>query len=240
LKRIDIRFNPLRKVINVKITDVKLTDDIKIKKGDALIVVDVQNDFLPGGALAVEKGDEIITGVNEIIRKFYSMDLPVILTQDWHPRSHASFASTHGKQPMDLVEGIPGIGPVLWPDHCVQGTKGADFHPDLETTKSHLIIRKGFRTGIDSYSAFLENDKATRTGLQGYLKSLDIKRVFLCGLALDYCVYYSAVDAKELGFETVFVIDLTRAVGAPEGVVSSALETMTGKQIDFINHGDIN
>ncbi|MHA2299096.1 MAG: bifunctional nicotinamidase/pyrazinamidase [Candidatus Hodarchaeales archaeon] len=223
----------------MEIDNLSVEKSLEIKKGDALIVVDVQNDFLPGGALAVENGDEIIPGVNQLIEKFYSKDYPVILTQDWHPPDHASFASVHpGKNPLDPIEG-PGIGPVLWPDHCVQESTGANFHPDLTTNRTHLTIRKGYHKNIDSYSTFLENDKKTKTGLDGYLNSLTIKRVFICGLALDYCVFYSAVDAKSLGFEVVNVVDLTRAVGSPEGIISTALETMVDKQVSFINHENI-
>ncbi|MFW9992195.1 MAG: bifunctional nicotinamidase/pyrazinamidase [Candidatus Odinarchaeota archaeon] len=223
----------------MEISDVQLESSIEIKKGDSLIVVDIQNDFLPGGALAVEKGDEIIPGANDLIERFYKKDYPIVLTQDWHPPSHASFASAHlGKNPLDPIE-APGIGPVLWPDHCVQGTQGASFASALKTTMAHLIIRKGYHKTIDSYSAFLENDKTTPTGLQGYLKSLGVKRVFTCGLALDYCVFNSAVDAKTAGFDVVYVLDLTRAVGSPEGIISTALETMVDKKIQFVNHSNI-
>nr|MDO8110950.1 bifunctional nicotinamidase/pyrazinamidase [Candidatus Sigynarchaeota archaeon] len=194
----------------------------------ALLVVDMQYDFMPGGALAVAGGDEIIEPVNECIRTFYSQDARVVLTQDWHPKAHASFASSHPrKKPYDPVENIAGIEPILWPDHCIQGSKGAMIHERVDTVHSHLLLRKGYRPSIDSYSAFVENDKSTRTGLAGYLKENNILRIFICGLAFDYCVYYSAIDALRAGFEPVVFTDLTRAVNFPEGrhdIVKTELE----------------
>lgn len=163
----------------------------------ALIVIDVQNDFCPGGALAVAGGDEIVMPINALMGDFDA----VILTQDWHPAKHSSFASQHpGKAPMDLMD-MPYGPQVLWPDHCVQGSAGADFHAALDADRADLVIRKGFRPNIDSYSAFFENDHATQTGLDGYLKSRGIARVTLVGLATDFCVAYSAIDAAGLGFE---------------------------------------
>ncbi|SEP64036.1 nicotinamidase/pyrazinamidase [Loktanella sp. DSM 29012] len=173
----------------------------------ALIVIDVQNDFCPGGALAVSGGDDVVTGINALMDDFST----VILTQDWHPAGHSSFASSHpGQAPMDLIT-MPYGPQVLWPDHCVQGTAGAAFHPDLRTD-GDLIIRKGYNPAIDSYSAFFENDQTTPTGLEGYLKSRGITRLTMVGLALDFCVNYSAVDAARLGFDVTVREDLTRAI----------------------------
>lgn len=174
----------------------------------ALIIVDLQNDFCPGGALAVSGGDEIVPLVNRLIGKFEH----VILTQDWHPAGHSSFASSHpGKEPFSTVE-MPYGPQTLWPDHCVQGTRGADFHPGLEWTKAELVIRKGFRTAIDSYSTFFENDHTTPTGLAGYLRERGITDLTLVGLATDFCVAYSAIDARRLGFNAKVLLDGCRAI----------------------------
>lgn len=173
----------------------------------ALIVIDVQNDFCPGGALAVTEGDEIIAGINAVMADFDA----VILTQDWHPAGHSSFASTHDAAPMSMTE-MPYGPQVLWPDHCIQGTKGAAFHAELETKRADLIIRKGFNPAIDSYSAFFENDKTTPTGLEGYLRTRGIDRLTLVGLATDFCVNYSAVDAAGLGFQVTVDMALCRAI----------------------------
>lgn len=163
----------------------------------ALVVIDVQNDFCPGGALAVTGGDEIVAPINAMMAEFDA----VILTQDWHPAGHSSFASQHpGKAPLEMTE-MPYGPQVLWPDHCVQGSLGAAFHPRLDTDRAELIIRKGFCPGIDSYSAFFENDHETPTGLEGYLRTRGIDRLTLVGLATDFCVNFSAVDAARLGFE---------------------------------------
>ena len=163
----------------------------------ALVVIDVQNDFCPGGALAVTGGDEIVAPINAMMAEFDA----VILTQDWHPAGHSSFASQHpGKVPLEMTE-MPYGPQVLWPDHCVQGSIGAAFHPGLATDRAELIIRKGFRAGIDSYSAFFENDHETPTGLEGYLRTRGIDRLTLVGLATDFCVNFSALDAAKLGFE---------------------------------------
>jgi nicotinamidase/pyrazinamidase len=173
----------------------------------ALIVIDVQNDFCPGGALAVTGGDEIVPGINALMDDFTA----VILTQDWHTAGHRSFASTHpGRQPFDTVD-MPYGTQVLWPDHCVQGSSGADFHPGLRTD-ADLIIRKGFRAAIDSYSAFFENDRSTPTGLDGYLRSRGLDTLTFVGLATDYCVAYSALDAARLGFRVTVRTDLCRAI----------------------------
>ena len=174
----------------------------------ALIVIDVQNDFCPGGALAVAGGDEIVSRINALMDGFAT----VVLTQDWHPATHASFADTHpGAAPFSLTT-MPYGPQVLWPRHCVQGTQGAAFHPALRTDPAHLIIRKGFRPQIDSYSAFFENDRATPTGLEGYLRSRGVTAVTLVGLATDYCVAYSALDAARLGFAATVLEGTCRAI----------------------------
>lgn len=175
---------------------------------DALIVIDVQNDFCPGGALAVAGGDEIISRINRLMGDFAT----VVLTQDWHPANHASFAANHpGATPFSLTQ-MPYGPQVLWPTHCVQGTKGAEFHADLRTDPAQLIVRKGFRSGIDSYSAFFENDRTTATGLEGYLKNRGVTSVTLVGLATDYCVAYSALDAARLGFKATVLEGAARAI----------------------------
>ena len=174
----------------------------------ALIVVDVQNDFCPGGALAVAGGHEIIPVVNRLI----AGSDHVFLTQDWHPSGHSSFASSHpGNGPFETVE-MPYGTQTLWPDHCVQGTLGAEFHPALEWSKAELVIRKGFRTSIDSYSAFYENDRKTPTGLAGYLRERGIGDLTLVGLATDFCVAYSAIDAMRLGFNATVLLEGCRAI----------------------------
>lgn len=174
----------------------------------ALIVVDVQNDFCPGGVLGVAGGDEIVPMINGLIDRFEH----VVLTQDWHPAGHSSFASSHpGKNPFEMIA-MPYGAQTLWPDHCVQGSAGAEFHPALEWTRAELLIRKGFRPQIDSYSAFFENDRRTPTGLSGYLRDRGIKKVTLCGLATDFCVAFSALDAVTQGFSTSVVLDACRGI----------------------------
>ena len=174
----------------------------------ALIVVDVQNDFCPGGALGVAGGDEIVPMINGLIGRFEH----VVLTQDWHPAGHSSFASSHpGKNPFEMIA-MPYGAQTLWPDHCVQGSVGAEFHPALEWTRAELLIRKGFRPQIDSYSAFFENDRRTPTGLSGYLRDRGIKKVTLCGLATDFCVAFSALDAVTQGFSTSVMLDACRGI----------------------------
>lgn len=178
------------------------------KDNEALIVVDLQNDFCPGGALAVEKGDEIVPGVNALMAEFGA----VILTQDWHPATHSSFAANHeGAEPFTVTQ-MPYGAQVLWPVHCVQGSSGAGFHPRLDVTRADLVIRKGFRPGIDSYSAFFENDQSTPTGLEGYLKTRGLTRLTFVGLATDFCVGWSAIDAAKLGFAATVHEDLCRAI----------------------------
>jgi nicotinamidase/pyrazinamidase len=181
---------------------------------DALLVIDLQNDFCPGGALAVPEGDQIVPLINRLAQRFEH----VILTQDWHPRGHISFASSHpGTAPFTTIEVAYGTQ-TLWPDHCVQGTRGADFHPGLDIPHAALILRKGFRRQIDSYSAFLEDDHKTPTGLASYLRERGMKRLFLCGLAYDFCVRFSAIDGTAAGFECLVIEDVTRAVGLPGSV----------------------
>lgn len=187
---------------------------------NVLIVIDVQNDFCPNGALAVAQGDQIVPGINALMADMSA----VILTQDWHPAGHSSFASSHaGKSAYDLID-MPYGPQVLWPDHCIQGTKGAEFHPDLNETKADMIIRKGFNSAIDSYSAFFENDHKTPTGLEGYLRTRGIEKLTIVGLALDFCVNYSAVDAAKLGFKVQVIPDLCRAIdlnGSLDGAMTA-------------------
>ena len=175
---------------------------------DVLLVIDVQNDFCPGGALAVANGDAVVPLINRLAPHFAH----VVWTQDWHPAGHSSFASSHpGKAPFSSVT-MPYGEQTLWPDHCIEGTAGAAFHAGLDPTRAQMIIRKGFRPAIDSYSAFFENDRATPTGLAGYLRERGLGRIFCVGLATDYCVRFSAEDARRLGFETVLVADACRAI----------------------------
>jgi nicotinamidase/pyrazinamidase len=173
-----------------------------------LIVVDVQYDFMPGGALAVPRGDEVVPVINALLPRFEN----VVLTQDWHPRGHASFASAHaGRKPFETTR-LPYGEQVLWPDHCVQGTPGAEIHRDLRTHRAQLVLRKGFHPGIDSYSGFVEADRRTSTGLAGYLKERGIGRVCVCGLATDFCVAWTALDARAAGFDTTLLEDASRAI----------------------------
>ena len=174
---------------------------------DALIIIDVQNDFCPGGALEVPQGDQVVSVINAIAQQFQT----IVLTQDWHPLKHASFASSHNADPFSTTTLSYGEH-TLWPDHCIQGSDGAAFHPDLQTNGAALVIRKGMHPGIDSYSAFFENDKTTTTGLTGYLRQLGIKRVFCAGLAFDYCVRFTAEDAVKENFKTVVIEDACRAI----------------------------
>jgi nicotinamidase/pyrazinamidase len=181
---------------------------MQINAQDVLLVVDVQNDFCPGGALGVAGGDTVIEPIHGIAPKFEH----IILTQDWHPAVHASFASSHpGKHPYEQIELSYGMQ-TLWPDHCVQGSKGAEFHPALDLPQAEMVVRKGARPQIDSYSAFFENDRMTPTGLGDYLRDHNLTRVFLAGLAYDYCVGYSALDARRLGLQAVILRDACRAI----------------------------
>ena len=203
---------------------------MNFEKDCSLIIIDLQNDFCPGGSLAVNKGNEILKKINSLQTMFSS----IVLTQDWHPLDHLSFASNQdNKAPFETLEMSYGTQ-VLWPNHCVQGTFGAKFHKDLDTSKANIIIRKGYRKQIDSYSAFYENDKNTMTGLDGFLKQNHIKKVYLCGLALDFCVYYSAIDAKNLGYETNVILNATKAIDLDESK-NKSLKDMESKNISLIN-----
>jgi nicotinamidase/pyrazinamidase len=214
-------------------------NSVQIQKSDALIVVDMQNDFMPGGALAVENGNAFLAQVNNLMALFKKTDSPIVFTQDWHPPDHKSFASQHpGKQPFDSIE-ASGIGPILWPDHAVQGTDGANFHPGLDIQFAEAIIRKGFHRQIDSYSGFLENDHATETGLDGYLRTRNVKRVFVCGLAADYCVYFTAADGAAKGYEVLYLSDLTKPVGSPPNSMKNAIVDMQQKGVQFIEFASI-
>ena len=191
----------------------------------ALLVIDVQNDFCPGGALAVTEGDEVVAPINAMMERFDT----VILTQDWHPKGHSSFASSHpGHAPFDTMEMYYGQQ-VMWPDHCVQGSEGAEFHPKLRTD-GDLIIRKGFRPEVDSYSAFFENDQTTPTGLEGYLRTRGISDLTLVGLATDFCVAFSALDARRLGFSVEVELAACRAIDL-DGSLATQLENMRQKGV---------
>ena len=191
-----------------------------------LIVVDVQNDFCPGGALAVPKGDEVVPVINRLAARFDN----VVLTQDWHPRGHASFATSHpGKKPFETID-LPYGKQVLWPEHCVQGTPGAALHARLDVTKAQLVIRKGFHRDVDSYSGFVEADRKTTTGLAGYLKERDLTSLFVCGLATDFCVAWTALDGRKLGFEVSVIEDACRAIDL-EGSLARAWTDMHAAEV---------
>ena len=195
----------------------------------ALLVIDVQNDFCPAGALAVVGGNEIIPHINEEMAKYDC----VVLTQDWHPKGHSSFATSHeGKNPLELIK-MPYGDQVLWPDHCIQGSKGAEFHPDLNIEQANAIIRKGSNPFIDSYSAFFENDRKTSTGLDGYLKSIEIEKISLVGLATDFCVNYSAQDAANLGYKVSVLEKMCRAIDL-NGSLAAAKSEMQNCGVEFI------
>ena len=195
----------------------------------ALLVIDVQNDFCPAGALAVVGGNEIIPHINEEMAKYDC----VVLTQDWHPKGHSSFATSHeGKNPLELIK-MPYGDQVLWPDHCVQGSKGAEFHPELNIEQANAIIRKGSDPRIDSYSAFFENDRKTPTGLDGYFKSLEIENINLVGLATDFCVNYSARDAANLGYKVSVLEKMCRAIDL-NGSLAAAKSEMQDFGVEFI------
>ena len=195
----------------------------------ALLVIDVQNDFCPAGALEVAGGNEIIPYINEEMVKYDC----VVLTQDWHPKGHSSFATSHeGKNPLELIK-MPYGDQVLWPDHCVQGSKGAEFHPDLNIEQANAIIRKGSNPRIDSYSAFFENDRKTPTGLDGYFKSLEIENINLVGLATDFCVNYSAQDAANLGYKVSVLEKMCRAIDL-NGSLAAAKSEMQNCGVEFI------
>ncbi len=193
---------------------------MRIAPHDVLLVIDVQNDFCPGGALAVPGGDAVIPVIHRIAPHFSH----ILITQDWHSPHHASFASAHpGRQPFETIE-MPYGPQTLWPDHCIQGAPGAQLHPALHLPQAELILRKGFRPAIDSYSAFFENDRTTATGLGGYLRERGFTRVFLAGLAYDYCVGYSALDARRLGFPAIVLRDACRAIGLNNSVATIEAE----------------
>ena len=196
---------------------------------EAIVVIDVQNDFCPGGALAVERGDEVVPEINRIVRNY-----PVrVFTQDWHTTGHGSFASSHpGHAAFEMIE-MPYGPQVLWPDHCVQGTDGADFHEDLHVETAQMILRKGFRSEIDSYSAFFENDRTTPTGLEGYLRGRGVEKVTLAGLATDYCVAWSALDAVRLGFAVKVRLDACRGIDL-DGSLAKALADLEAADVQLV------
>jgi nicotinamidase/pyrazinamidase len=201
---------------------------------DALLVVDVQNDFLPGGALAVPGGDEVVPVANAVARRFAN----VVLTQDWHPAHHVSFASSHpGKQPFERIR-LPYGEQVLWPDHCIQGTSGAAFHPGLDIPHAQLVVRKGYHPDVDSYSTFVEADGKHTTGLAGFLRERGVRRVFLCGLATDFCVAWSAADGRRAGFAVVVIEDACRAIDTG-GSLAAARESMRDAGVVRIGAGEL-
>ncbi|MFJ2462582.1 bifunctional nicotinamidase/pyrazinamidase [Pseudomonas sp. NPDC087615] len=205
-----------------------------ISSRTALLVIDVQNDFIPGGQLPVPKGDQIVPLINRIAGGFKQ----IVIAQDWHPKGHVSFASSHpGRQPFDVIK-LPYGEQTLWPDHCVQATPGAEFHPELDLSHAQLIIRKGCNPDIDSYSAFLEADRRTTTGLSGYLIERGIDTVYMVGLALDFCVMFSALDARAAGFNTFVVLDACRAIDL-DGSLASAMDRMKGAGVGLIQSTDL-
>ena len=203
---------------------------LKRRAMDVLIVVDVQNDFCPGGGLAVPQGDRIVPIVNRVMERFSH----VVLTQDWHPPGHASFASSHaGTEPFQVIE-MPYGEQVLWPDHCVQGTQGAAFHPELRTDRAELIVRKGYSSGIDSYSAFYENDHRTATGLAGYLRERGLQRLHICGLATDFCVKWTALDGLNEGFESTVIENASGAIDL-DGSLEAARAEMRAAGVTLLS-----
>jgi len=206
----------------------------RIGDRDILLIVDVQNDFCPGGALAVPQGHEVVPLINRLAQRFAH----VVLTQDWHPPGHHSFASAHpGRAPYDTVELSYG-SQILWPDHCVQGTAGAEFHSDLQIRHADLILRKGYHRHIDSYSAFFENDRKTRTGLAGYLRERGFDRIFLAGLAFDFCVRYSAEDARREGFDALVIEDACRGIDIG-GSVAATRRALADINVECIRSDEI-
>jgi len=207
---------------------------MQISPRTALLVIDVQNDFIPGGQLAVPEGDQIVP----LINRLGSLFKQVVIAQDWHPSGHASFASSHpGRQPYEVIQ-LPYGEQVLWPEHCVQGTSGAEFHPGLDLPHAQLIIRKGCNPDIDSYSAFLEADRHTTTGLAGYLKERGIDTVYMVGLALDFCVMFSALDARAAGFNAFVVLDACRAIDR-DGSLAAAMERMQAARVGLIKSNQL-
>ncbi len=209
--------------------------DLDLEPQSALIIVDVQKDFCPGGSLAVPEGDQIVPVINRLSPKFSL----VAATKDWHPEDHISFASNQeGREPFETIE-MYGETQILWPDHCVKTTKGAEFHQDLDLTSVHCILHKGFRKKLDSYSVFFENDKKTPTGLSFFLQGLGIKKVYLTGLAEDVCVYASAKDARRLDFGTFVIRDAVRGVDTPEGSLEEAREDMRNRGVIYISSQEL-
>jgi nicotinamidase/pyrazinamidase len=204
-------------------------------ESDVLLVIDVQNDFCPGGALAVPRGDEVVAPINRLARRFAN----VLLTQDWHPADHLSFASAHpGRKPFETT--TAAYGPqVLWPDHCVQGTPGSEFHPSLTIRHAALVVRKGFRRTIDSYSAFYENDRKTPTGLVGYLRERNLRRIFLAGLAFDFCVRYSAEDAARAGLAVTVIEDACRGIDIDGSSVAATYRSFESLKIPCVLEKDL-
>ena len=201
----------------------------RIGDRDVLLLVDIQNDFCPGGALAVPHGDEVVPLINRLAQRFEH----VVLTQDWHPRGHQSFASAHpGRKPYDTIT-VPYGEQILWPDHCVQGTAGAEFHGGLQLVRAELMLRKGYHRDIDSYSAFFENDRKTHTGLSGYLREREFDRIFMAGLAFDFCVRYSAEDARREGFGVVVIDDACRGIDV-EGSMAATRRALAEINADCI------
>ncbi len=212
---------------------------IKIDEDFALLIVDMQYDFLPGGSLPVAEGDTIIDGINKIAEIFHLKSGKIIFTQDWHPPKHKSFASAYpDKKPGNPIQG-DGLGPILWPDHCVQNSKGAEIVDSIKKELGICIIRKGYHTDIDSYSGFFDNDRKTKTGLAGYLKDLHVNRVAVCGLALDYCCFYTAMDAKKEGFDVFFIKDLSKGIDQPPGNIEKSLKKMSEIGIRIISIEDL-
>ncbi|MEM7189043.1 MAG: bifunctional nicotinamidase/pyrazinamidase [Pseudomonadota bacterium] len=199
----------------------------------ALVMIDIQNDFCPGGALAVAGGDEIVAAVNALQDRFAVR----ILSQDWHPADHSSFADNNDAEPFSMVEMSYGLQ-VMWPRHCVQGSTGAAFHSDLQTDSADLVIRKGFRAPIDSYSAFYENDKTTQTGLAGYLRERGVDKLVMVGLATDFCVYFSAIDGVASGFGVTVLMDCCRAIDL-DGSLAAAVADMEAKGVAMMDSGDL-
>lgn len=205
-----------------------------LEASTTLIVVDVQNSFVPGGSLAVPGGDEVVPLINGLAKRFEN----VVLTQDWHPPGHRSFASSHpGKKPFDVIALDYG-NQILWPDHCVQGTDGAGFHRDLAVAHAQLVLRKGYHRDVDSYSAFVEADRKTQTGLSGYLRERGVDKIYVCGLATDFCVAWTALDGRKLGFEAAVIEDACRAIDT-QGSLADAWEKMERAGVRRVRSGDI-
>ena len=202
----------------------------------ALLAIDVQNDFCPGGSLAVPDGDGVVPVINRLAARFER----VVATQDWHPAGHVSFASSHpGAQPFQTVNLPDGQSQVLWPDHCLAGSPGAELHPGLDTRRVQLVLRKGTRAGLDSYSAFFENDRRTATGLAFYLRGLAVEELYVCGLATDVCVYYTAQDALGLGFTVSVVQDACRGIDVPAGSLAQRLAELAGAGVRLLDSREV-